>query len=146
MAIEMFQKYVLENNLKFNIEILSGTSHTAQNAANAYGVPVGNIVKSLVIKVDGEFVLYLVPGDRKLDLGMIKVRYAASEVRMANAEEVKEVTGYSIGGVPPFGHIKKLKTYIEVGFDNNSSLVAAAGSSNSVFKISLEKLKSIISQ
>ena len=146
MAVETFLDFLKENNLDIEVVITKQPTHTALQASQTHGVPVCNIVKSLLVKIDNDFLLFLVPGDRRLDLEDLKKRFNSDSVFMANADEVKQITGYSIGGVPPFGHIKKLKTYIEAGFDNNSSLVAAAGSNNSVFKISLKKLKSIVSQ
>ena len=146
MAVETFKEYLKTNNLDIEVLVSDEPTHTAAQAAQIHGVPVSNIVKSLLVKIDKKFVLFLVPGDRRLNLEDIKTRFSITEVRMANADEVKEITGYSIGGVPPFGHLSKLETYIEEGFNSNSKLVAAAGSSNSVFEISLDQLKSICKQ
>jgi prolyl-tRNA editing enzyme YbaK/EbsC (Cys-tRNA(Pro) deacylase) len=111
-----------------------------------HGVPVSNIVKSLLVKVDGSFKLFLTPGDKRLDMEKVKTDFEAAEVRMANADEVKEITGYSIGGVPPFAHPNKIETHIVEGFDDSIDLVAAAGSGNSVFRIKLSALKDILSK
>lgn len=145
MAVETFRKYIEENKIDIVIINSDESTHTAVEAATVNGVPVSNIVKSLLVKIDNDFILFLVPGDRRLDLESLRKRFNTENIRMANAEEVKENTGYSIGGVPPFGHIKKLKTYIEDGFDINKEVVAAAGSSNSVFKCYLDELEKIIS-
>ncbi len=110
---------------------------TAKEAAEAHGVPVSNIVKSLLVReADGEFVLHLCPGDRRLEL--------KEGARMANADEVKEVTGHSIGGVPPFGHKNPLKTIIVGGFDPNNPLWAAAGAADTNFETTLSKLQEIV--
>jgi prolyl-tRNA editing enzyme YbaK/EbsC (Cys-tRNA(Pro) deacylase) len=137
MSTSKFQQYLNKNNL--NITILNSTekTHSAQQAADVHNVSVRNIIKSILVKIDNEFVLFLVPGDRKIDL-------KAKGGEIAKPEEVKNITGYSIGGVPPFGHKKKIKTYIEEGFEKNEELLAAAGSPNSVFKISFEELERII--
>lgn len=136
MAVSQFRKHIKENS--FDITVLETTSptHTAKEAADVHCVPVSNIVKSLLVKTIDGFELHLTPGDRRLEL--------EKDTRMANADEVKQVTGYSIGGVPPFGHTSKIKTVIEEGFDGTIELVAAAGSANSVFKISLDELKRIV--
>ncbi len=138
MSTKKFKEFLEKNNL--DIEVLESPekTHTAQQAADAHNVPLKNIVKSIVAKIDNEFVLFLVPGDKKIDLEKKKAI-------IAKPEEVKEKTGYSIGGVPPFGHKEKIKTYIEEGFEKNQELLAAAGSPNSMFKISLEKLEKITS-
>jgi prolyl-tRNA editing enzyme YbaK/EbsC (Cys-tRNA(Pro) deacylase) len=133
-----FSKYLKENNIK-DISLIESEqeTHTAQQAAKTHNVPVSSIVKSLLIFKENEYVLYLIPGDERLDLEKI-------EGRMANAEEVKEITGYSIGGVPPFGHKKDIKTYIDDRFEQNQTLLAAGGKPNVVFKITLEKLKKLV--
>lgn len=137
--MNLFEKYLKENNITdISLIISVNDTHTAQQAADTHNVPISNIVKSLIVKTNNEFALYLIPGDRRLDLNRVGGR-------MANAEEVREITGYSIGGVPPFGHKTKLKTYIEDGFNENEILVAAGGKPNAVFKITLEKLKELIS-
>ncbi len=135
--MNLFEEYIKTNNLDIELLETEESTRTAQDAANTHNVPVSNIVKSLLTKVGDNFVLYLVPGDRRLDLESIGGR-------MANADEVKEVTGYSIGGVPPFGHLTKLETHIMEGFDSSKILLGAGGKPNIVFKITLEKLKSLI--
>jgi prolyl-tRNA editing enzyme YbaK/EbsC (Cys-tRNA(Pro) deacylase) len=136
MAVSTFKKYVEENNLHIEVIETSSPTHTAKDAAEVHGVPVSNIVKSLLVKSVSGFELRLTPGDRRLELG--------KDERMANADEVKRITGYSIGGVPPFGHTQKINTVVVDGFDGSEMLVAAAGSANSVFKISLDELKDIV--
>jgi prolyl-tRNA editing enzyme YbaK/EbsC (Cys-tRNA(Pro) deacylase) len=138
MAANKFKEFLKENNLKITVLESPEKTHTAQQAADVHKVPVKNIVKSILVKIDGEFVLFLVPGDKKIDL-------KEKNCTIAQAHEVKNITGYSIGGVPPFGHKQKIRTYIEDGFEKNEKLLAAAGSPNSVFKISFDELEKIIS-
>lgn len=136
MSVSLFLKFVEEHNLGVTPVKSEQTTTTAKEAAEAHGVPVSNIVKSLLVReANGEFVLYLCPGDRQL-----KFKEGA---RMANADEVKEVTGHSIGGVPPLGHKRPLKTVIVDGFDSNTPLWAAAGASDTNFKTTLSELQKI---
>lgn len=155
MAVAQFQKYLDDKNVNdIHIVEVEESTHTAQQASDVHGVPVSNIVKSLLVRYTGDcainFALILVPGDKRLDLDAWKERLVAEDIRMANADEVKSVTGYSIGGVPPFGHVDKngefihLDTYIADGFDGSSELAAAAGSYKAVFKVSLERLKELV--
>ncbi len=146
MAVETFKKYIKEKGIKLEILESDQSTHTAIDAAKVHGVPVSNIVKSLLVKTDEIFRIFLVPGDRRLDLESVKNRFNSKVVRMAGPDEVKLITGYSIGGVPPIGHINKLDIQIEEGFDSDSDVVAAAGSNNSVFKCSLDKLKEYINE
>jgi len=135
--MNLFEKYIKENNVEIELIETDRTTRTAKDAAHTHGVPVSNIVKSLVIKIGDGYEIYLVPGDKKLDLEGIKGR-------MATAEEVKEVTGYSIGGVPPFGHKVRLETHLVEGFDKNKELLAAGGKPNIIFKTSFKELKELV--
>lgn len=137
MSVELFQKFVG----KWGIDIAPVKSErattTAKEAAEAHGVPVSNIVKSLVVReANGDFTVYLCPGDKRLEL--------SEGARMATADEVKEITGHSIGGVPPFGHKKQLKTVIVDGFDPTAPLWAAAGAADTNFRTTLAGLKNIV--
>lgn len=137
MSVEYFKKQLRNKGISLEIILSKEDTHTAIQAAEVHKVPVSNIVKSLLVKNDEYYEIHLVPGDKRLEL--------KKNTRMANAEEVKEITGYSIGGVPPFGHKEKIDIVMEEGFDKESLLVAAAGSANSVFKISFDELKRILS-
>jgi len=149
MAVSQFNDFLINKEIE-DIHIIEtdGNTHTAQQAADVHGVPVSNIVKSLLVFVqigcEVDYKMILVPGDERLDFSYWKDYLGAVVVRMAKADKVKEITGYSIGGVPPFGHLKKLDTYIADGFDGDSKLVAAAGSAKAVFKVSLERLKVLV--
>lgn len=138
MSTKKFQDFLEKNNLNITILESPEKTHTAQQAADVHNVPVKNIVKSILVRIEGEFFLFLVPGDKRLDT-------KEKKADIATPEEVKKVTGYSIGGVPPFGHKEEIQTYMEDGFDENQELLAAAGSPNSVFKISFEELEKITS-
>ncbi|HEY68590.1 MAG TPA: YbaK/EbsC family protein, partial [Thermoflexia bacterium] len=83
---------------------LQKSARTAQLAAEALNTALGSIVKSLVFLADGEPVLVLVAGDRRADPVKLKRLLGARRVMIADAERVKQETGFSIGGVPPIGH------------------------------------------
>ena len=100
----------------------------------------------MVIKADNEFFIVLCPGDKKANLEQLKIALNKKETRMANADEVKQVTGHSVGGVPPFGHKQPLKTIILKGFNPDEPLWAAAGKADTNFQTTLLKLKSILEE
>ena len=83
---------------------LENSARTAKDAANSLNCEVGAIVKSLLLKIDDSFLLCLIAGDKRCSLNKIKKIKNSKNVRMASAEEVKEQTGYTIGGVSPVGH------------------------------------------
>jgi len=125
-----------------NIEVvvLKNTARTAKQAAYSLNCNVGAIVKSLLLKAENTFLICLVAGDKRCSLNKIKKILSKKDVCMADANEVKINTGFSIGGVSPVGHIKKLDILIDSSLDRFDDIFAAAGHPNCVFKISYKKL------
>jgi Cys-tRNA(Pro) deacylase len=119
---------------------LETSARTAQLAADALGTMLGSIVKSLVFVVDGQAVLVLVAGDRRADLAKLKQLLGARRVMIADAERVRRETGFSIGGVPPVGHLRPLSTWIDASLARFETVYAAAGHPHAVFPISFEAL------
>ena len=120
-------------------EFPEGT-RTAEDAAAAIGVDVGQIVKSLVFFVDGRPVLCLVSGLNRLDTQRLAVVAGASQVRRASADEVERATGFAIGGVPPFGHTQPLPVYCDRDLMAYDVTWAAAGTPRAVFAIEPQRL------
>jgi prolyl-tRNA editing enzyme YbaK/EbsC (Cys-tRNA(Pro) deacylase) len=85
----------------------------------------------------------LVSGDKKASLNKLKKNLNIKNMEMAKAEDVKQITGYTIGGVSPVGHLKKVNIYIDKNLDRFNDLYAAAGHPNCVFKISFINLVQI---
>ena len=141
-AVVRVQKVLSEYSNSLKITILDNTARTAKDAANALNCEIGAIVKSLLLKADDEFVLCLIPGDKKCSLNKLKKAIFKKDVCMADADQVKENTGFSIGGVSPVGHLKKIDVLVDRTFDRFKDVFAAAGHPNSIFKISnLDLLK-----
>ena len=126
-----------DNNLK--VQILKNTARTAEEAATALGCSVGAIVKSLLFKTGDKFLLCLVSGDRRCSLNKLKKILNEKDVSMANPDEVKRITGYTIGGVSPVGHLTKLKIILDNNLKRFSKIYAAAGHPNAVFGIDLNQ-------
>jgi prolyl-tRNA editing enzyme YbaK/EbsC (Cys-tRNA(Pro) deacylase) len=119
-------------------EFPEGT-HTAQDAADAIGCPVAAIVKSLVFTLDGEPVLVLVSGANRVDTDALGARLGGV-LGKADARTVKQVTGYSIGGVPPLAHSQALRTVIDEHLLALDVVWAAAGSATAVFSLAPDDL------
>lgn len=113
---------------------------TAEDAANAIGCPVSAIVKSLVFMVDEEPVVALVPGDKRLDTDALAAAAGGGKVRRASLDEVRDATGYSAGGTPPFGHATELRVFADPSLKRNDPVWAAAGTPTSVFPITINAL------
>ncbi len=126
--------------LAIQVVELSDSARTAQLAAEAIGVQLGSIVKSLVFLADGEPVLVLVAGDRRADPAKLKALLQARRVMIADAERVKQETGFSIGGVPPVGHLRPLSTWIDRSLARFETVYAAAGHPHAVFPVAYETL------
>ena len=113
-------------------EFPEGT-RTAEDAARAIGVSVGQIVKSLVFATDGRPVLCLVSGLNRVDGARLAVITGASDVRRASADDVERATGFAIGGVPPLGHAHPLPVYCDRDLLAFDTVWAAAGTPRAVF-------------
>ena len=129
---------------KFNTEIrvieLEQTAKTANDAANSLNTEVGSIVKSLLFRNEGNFFLCLVSGDKRCSLNKIKKIVNKKDVSMADADQVKSQTGFSIGGVSPVAHLEKIKILIDSSLSRYKNVYAAAGHPNSIFKITYQQL------
>jgi prolyl-tRNA editing enzyme YbaK/EbsC (Cys-tRNA(Pro) deacylase) len=126
--------------LAIQVVRLSDSARTAQLAAEAIGTQLGSIVKSLVFLADGKPVLVLVAGDRRADPAKLKALLQARRVMIADAQRVKQETGFSIGGVPPVGHLQSLSTWIDRSLGRFETVYAAAGHPHAVFPIAYETL------
>ncbi len=111
------------------------STRTAQDAANAIGTSVAQIVKSLVFLADGSPVLALVSGANRVDLQKLAAAVTARTVEKADADLVRRVTGFSVGGVPPVGHDNPLPVYIDQDLMPFPVVYAAAGTPSTIFEV-----------
>ena len=130
------------NNFDSNIKVivLDTTARTAKDAANSLNCELGAIVKSLVFRSEHEFFVCLVAGDKRCSLNKLKKILNKKDVSMANAIQVKENTGFSIGGVAPVGHLRKLNIIVDKSLSRFQYVYAAAGHPDCVFKITFTEL------
>ena len=122
------------------VEILNSSARTAQEAATSLNCEVGSIVKSLLLRTEENFILCLVAGDNRCSLNKVKKLLKKKDVSMANAEQVKNQTGFSIGGVSPVAHLNKNKVLIDASLSRYEHVYAAAGHPHTIFKISYKQL------
>ena len=106
---------------------------TAQDAADAIGVTVGQIVKSLVFGVDDEIVMALVSGSNQLDEKKLAAAAGGAKCKRVDADAVRAATGYAIGGVPLFGHSTQLRVFVDPDLLQYDEVWAAAGTWNDNF-------------
>ena len=115
-------------------------TRTAQEAADAVGVELGQIVKSLIFGVDGEIVLAYVSGANQLDETKLAEAAGGVMCQRVDADVVRSATGFPIGGVPPFGHATPLRIFIDPDLLQYHEVWAAAGTWHDVFGIEPHKL------
>jgi prolyl-tRNA editing enzyme YbaK/EbsC (Cys-tRNA(Pro) deacylase) len=129
-----------------DIEIVTfdDSTHTAQDAAAAIGVELGQIVKSLVFvapvdaardEAGSEPLIALVRGSDRVDIGKLGSVTGKVRIRRATAREASDASGYSIGGIPPFGHRQRIQVVMDQALDAYPEVWAAAGTPSAVFAI-----------
>ena len=141
--VKRVEKFLKEFDDSLNIISLDTSARTAMEAAISLKCEVGAIVKSLVFKTENRFTLYLIAGDKKASLNKIKHNLNIKDVSLASVDEVKNITGFTIGGVSPVGHLNKINVYIDNSLERFDVLYAAAGHPNCVFKIDFVRLQKI---
>lgn len=138
-AVEKVQAAITELGLDRRVIELGVHARTSQQAADALGVTVGQIVKSLVFTVDGRPLLVVASGANRVDERRL-AELAGGRIRRADPATVKEATGYTIGGVPPIGLASPLAVYVDRDLLAHELVYAAAGLSECVFPIAPDEL------
>lgn len=139
LAVERVRAALREKGVDTEIMEFAQSTRTAQEAADAIGTSVAQIVKSLVFVAGGQPFLALVSGANQADTGKLSALMGAPVAR-ADARTVREATGFAIGGVPPVGHAKSLVTYIDEDLLKFEEVYAAAGTPHHIFRITPQEL------
>ncbi|MEM8977548.1 MAG: YbaK/EbsC family protein [Pseudomonadota bacterium] len=131
--------------LLITVKQLTDSTRTADDAAKACDCTVAQIVKSLVFrgKESNEPVLLLVSGNNRVNEKKA-ADYAGEKLHRPNAEYVREITGFAIGGIPPFAHTAPLRTFIDQDLLQHEVVWAAAGTPNSVFAVEPKSLANAV--
>ncbi|MCA1645045.1 MAG: YbaK/EbsC family protein [Chloroflexi bacterium] len=117
-----------------NVREFAASTATAGDAATAIGTTVGRIVKSLVFMAGHQPLLVLASGPNRVDLDKLS-RLLGKPITRANADQVRTLTGFAIGGVPPVGHAQRLTTFVDRDLLHYDEVWAAAGTPHMVFSI-----------
>jgi len=133
--VKKVKEFIKKFDPKLEVLVLDTTARTAQDAANSLKCEVGAIVKSLLFRTENSFLICLIAGDKRCSLNKLKKTLQKKDVSMANADEVKKNTGFSIGGVAPVAHATSLDILIDKSLNRFPYIFAAAGHPNCVFKI-----------
>ena len=139
-SVKRVQEFIKKFDNKLKVLVLDTTARTASDAANSLKCEVGAIVKSLLFRAESSFLICLIAGDKRCSLNKLKKILQKKNVCMANTDEVKTNTGFSIGGVAPVAHITNLDILIDKSLSRFQYVFGAAGHSNCVFKITYNQL------
>jgi Cys-tRNA(Pro) deacylase len=115
---------------------------TSESAAKSVGCPISQIAKSIVLLGSRPYVL-VVSGDKKVDLKKFS-KLVGEDVRLAKPDEVLAATGYPVGGVPPFGHITQLKTYVDASLTRYDEVITSGGSDDTLLRMKVKTLLEIV--
>jgi len=143
--VKRAEKALKEFDETLSVTELENTARTALDAAKSLNCEVGAIVKSLLFKNGDNYFLCLVSGDKRCSLNKLKKFFNSKDLSMASPNDVKEQTGYTIGGVSPIGHTNSLQILIDSSLNRFKDLFAAAGHPNCIFKINFANLIKITS-
>ena len=138
--VKRAEKALKEFDEALSVTELENTARTAADAAKSLNCEVGAIVKSLLFKNGDSYFLCLVSGDKRCSLNKLKKFFNSKDLSMASPNDVKEQTGYTIGGVSPIGHTNSLQILVDSSLNRFKDLFAAAGHPNCIFKINFEDL------
>ena len=141
--VKRAEKALKDFDKALRVIVLEDSARTAKDAALSLNCEVGAIVKSLLFRAEDTFILSLVAGDKRCSLNKLKEITNNKDISMANPEEVKTQTGYTIGGVSPVGLLKLVRILIDNSLERFNNLYAAAGHPNCVFKIDFINLQKI---
>jgi len=134
----------LLNSLGYDYTVIehAESTRTALEAAERAGCELGQIVKSLIFKgkQSGKPILVLTSGANRVNEKRIR-EYAGEGIGKADADFVRAVTGYVIGGVPPLGHVQEMETYLDEDFLQYETVWAAAGTPNAIFELKTSDLQ-----
>ena len=141
-GIETIKKFLETQKIPAEIIELGENTATSEQAAEALGVDVSQIAKSLLlVNENKEPFLVIAPGDKRIDKKRLAEITSSKKIKFADAELIEKFTGFSIGGVPPFGHSNELTTFMDQGLFKHKKVYASAGSDDSLLAIDPNVIK-----
>ena len=142
MSIERAREYLKQFGEDKNIQVFSSSSATTSEAASVANCMPAEIAKTLSFKFGARVVLVIVSGDMRVDNAKFKAEFGRRG-SMLSFEEVEPTIGHAVGGVCPFGINPGIDVFLDVSIKRFKTCHVAGGSSNSLIKLSIEKLEKI---
>ena len=147
-AVRRVVEAAARKGIDLHIVVLDATTHTADDAARALGVELGQIVKSLVFvaphpEMGQEPILCLVSGANRVDVARLAAVVGEPAIRRATAREARDLTGFAIGGIPPVGHANPVRVVMDPDLGRHREVWAAAGVDRAVFPVAPAALRAL---
>lgn len=138
LSPEDLQRFILAHNIQAEMLFLDSLTPTVESAAQAVGTEPENIVKTILFLVDGKPVLVIACGQARIDSRAIAARYGVGRkrIKLASQEVVLRETGYEVGAMPPFGHLKPIETLIDRRVLERAEVFAGGGSEQTLIRLS----------
>lgn len=141
-SVQRVMSALKESGIESEITILSDSARSAKEAADSLGIEVGQVASSIVFRMpDDSPLLVITSGRHRVETDLLAAELSVDKLHRCDAEYVKKVSGFSIGGVAPLGWINPVKTIIDIALNDYSIIWAAAGHPHSVFPTTFEQLK-----
>jgi Ala-tRNA(Pro) deacylase len=137
------KKLLDDNNIEYKA-MEHEPVYTCEQAAKVRGTRLSQGTKALVLKADGKYVMAILPGDKELDEERLKRVLQAKKIELANAKQVKNITGCSLGAVPPLGNIFEIPVYADNALTQNEYIDFNAGSNKKSIEMRVKDLFKII--
>jgi Cys-tRNA(Pro) deacylase len=136
------QQFIDQNQIAAEILPMEEDTPTVPDAARALGVEEDQIIKSLVFVVDDQPTLVITNGTHKVDSRLVARHYGVGRKRakMTRAEQALEITGYSVGSMPPFGHRTRLRTVVDPGVVDHQEIFGGGGEIDALLRLTSEEL------
>ena len=140
-AVKRVIAALIDNGIKGQVRVLSESARTAQEAATALGIEVGQIASSLIFKlIDGSPLLIITSGRHRVDTDLVARTLGVEKLDRVDADYVKEKSGFSIGGVAPIGWVSPATILIDLALNDYDVVWAAAGHPHAVYPTSFAEL------
>ena len=140
-SVQRVSAKLKELGIKGEVHVLSDSARTAQEAADALGILVGQVASSIVFKLDDESpLLVITSGRHRVDTKLVAEKLGVAKLHRVDADYVKEKSGFSIGGVSPVGWVSSATILIDEALNDYEVVWAAAGHPHSVYPTTYNEL------
>ena len=144
MAIKKLKTYLDDNKIKY-VSIIHSQAYTAQQTAESAHIPGKEMAKTVMVKIDNELAMLVLPASEKADLDLVKGAIQANSVQLASEEEFKDLfPNCEIGAMPPFGNLYELPVYVEESLTRDENIAFNAGSHTELIKLSYTDYKRLV--